>query len=168
MKQRLGIAVALLHQPTLLILDEPTNGLDPQGILEMRRLLGALNREHGVTILVSSHILSEVERVVTHVGVIHHGTLRFQGTLDALRERQASSSFSSVDTSDNVRAADVARRAGLDARVEHDRLVLRPLSRDEAGRLTTALAGDGLTIYEVVTVRADLERIFLDLVGDAA
>ena len=168
MKQRLGIAVALLHQPSLLILDEPTNGLDPQGILEMRRLLGALNREHGVTILVSSHILSEVERVVTHVGVIHHGTLRFQGTLDALRERQASSSFSSVDTSDNVRAAEVARRAGFDARVEPDRLVLRPLSRDEAGRLTTAICGNGLTIYEIVTVRADLERIFLDLVGDAA
>ena len=84
MKQRLSIAVALLHEPELLILDEPTNGLDPQGIREMRRLLETLNRERGITILVSSHILSEVERLVTHVGVLHRGTLRFQGTLEAL------------------------------------------------------------------------------------
>src|SRR4051794_4480726 len=84
MKQRLGLAVALLHEPSLLILDEPTNGLDPHGILEMRALFGTLNRERGITILVSSHILSEIERVVTHVGVIHRGTLRFQGTLDEL------------------------------------------------------------------------------------
>src|SRR5262245_35719494 len=81
MKQRLGIAVALLHEPSLLVLDEPTNGLDPHGILEMRRLLASLNREQGVTILVSSHILSEIERLVTHVGVIHRGTMRFEGTL---------------------------------------------------------------------------------------
>lgn len=84
MKQRLSLAVALLHDPELLILDEPTNGLDPHGILEMRDLLIRLNRERGTTIVVSSHLLSEVERLVTHVGIIDRGHLRFQGTLASL------------------------------------------------------------------------------------
>jgi lantibiotic transport system ATP-binding protein len=87
MKQRLGIAIALLHEPSLLILDEPTNGLDPQGILDMRRLLVWLNRERGVTILISSHILSEVERLVTHVGVIQRARCAF---------RERSTPFASV------------------------------------------------------------------------
>src|ERR1700761_3403801 len=84
-KQRLSLAIALLHTPELLILDEPTNGLDPHGIREMRALLTTLNRTQGTTILVSSHLLSEVERVATHVGVLHQGRLLFQGTLAALR-----------------------------------------------------------------------------------
>ena len=84
MKQRLSIAVALLHEPALLVLDEPTNGLDPHGILEVRDLLGRLNREHGMTVLVSSHILSEIEKLVSHVGIIHRGAMVFQGTLAAL------------------------------------------------------------------------------------
>ena len=139
MKQRLAIAVALLHEPSLLILDEPTNGLDPQGILEMRRLFGRLSRERGVTILVSSHLLSEVERVVTHIGIIHLGSMRFQGTLDALRARTASSSSTTVDTSDNRRAVDILARAAISGRVVRDRAVFRALSRDDAGRLTTVL-----------------------------
>src|SRR5688572_4393934 len=84
MRQRLSIAVALLHEPSLLVLDEPTNGLDPHGILEVRDLLTRLNRDHGMTILVSSHILSEIEKLVTHVGIIHRGVLMFQGTLSEI------------------------------------------------------------------------------------
>jgi lantibiotic transport system ATP-binding protein len=167
MKQRLAIAVALLHAPSLLILDEPTNGLDPQGILEMRRLLGSLSRERGVTILVSSHILSEVERVVTHIGIIHLGSMRFQGTLDALRARTASSSSTTVDTSDNRRAVEVLARAAISGRVVRDRVVLRALARDDAGRLTTVLAANGIVVYEITTAGDDLEQIFLDMVGGA-
>ena len=125
MKQRLSIAVALLHEPSLLILDEPTNGLDPQGILEMRTLFERLNRDYGTTILVSSHILSEVERLVTHVGVIHRGTLRFQGPLEQLRERQQSSSFTAVDTGEIARTLAIVGQLGFTGRVEGGR-VLRP------------------------------------------
>jgi ABC-type multidrug transport system ATPase subunit len=164
MKQRLSIAVALLHEPSLLILDEPTNGLDPQGILEMRTLFERLNREHGTTILVSSHILSEVERLVTHVAVIHRGTIRFQGPLDRLRERQQTSSYTAVDTSDSARTLAVLRQLGLTGRVESGRVLVRALSREEAGRLTATLAAGGVAIYEVATVRTDLERIFFELV----
>ncbi|HEY4107639.1 ABC transporter ATP-binding protein [Puia sp.] len=85
MKQRLGIAIALLNDPALLILDEPTNGLDPEGIIEMRELFRELNRQ-GVTLLVSSHLLAEMEKLVTHLGIIHKGQLLFQGTLETLRE----------------------------------------------------------------------------------
>ena len=168
MKQRLSIAVALLHDPALLILDEPTNGLDPRGILEMRRLFETLNREKGTTILVSSHLLSEIQRLVTHVGIIDRGTMKFQGTLDALLARQQASSFTSVDTSDNARALEIAARAGLTGQLREGKVLLRALSRDEAGHLTASLAAGAVTIYEITTVRPDLERIFFDLAGGEA
>ncbi|SKB77943.1 ABC transporter ATP-binding protein [Dyadobacter psychrophilus] len=84
MKQRLGIAIALLHDPRFLILDEPTNGLDPGGMFEIRELLGRMNQQHGISILISSHLLSEMEKLVSHVGIINKGQLIFEGTLDAL------------------------------------------------------------------------------------
>ncbi len=84
MRQRLGIAVALLHQPKLLILDEPTNGLDPNGMVETRQLLNTLHEEAGMTILISSHLLSEIAKLVTHVGVLSQGRLVFQDRLQEL------------------------------------------------------------------------------------
>ncbi|MGN0996983.1 MAG: ABC transporter ATP-binding protein, partial [Candidatus Ventricola sp.] len=88
MRQRLGIAQALLGRPRLLILDEPTNGLDPEGIHEMRLLIHSIPKAYGATVLVSSHLLGEMEQMIDHVGIIHHGRLLWQGTLEALqRER---------------------------------------------------------------------------------
>lgn len=84
MKQRLAIAMALLSDPKLLLLDEPVNGLDPTGIVEIRKLLVKLNQEHGVTIFVSSHLLSEIEKMCTHVGIINKGQLLFEGTMQEL------------------------------------------------------------------------------------
>ncbi|HEX7340438.1 MAG TPA: ABC transporter ATP-binding protein [Rhodanobacteraceae bacterium] len=87
MRQRLGIALALLGEPRLLILDEPTNGLDPAGIAEIRHFIEHMTHELGLTVFLSSHLLGEVEQLATHVGVVQHGRLLFQGALDALRAR---------------------------------------------------------------------------------
>jgi ABC-2 type transport system ATP-binding protein len=168
MKQRLGIAVALLHEPSLLILDEPTNGLDPHGILDMRALLTRLNRERGVTILVSSHILVEIERVATHVGVIDRGALTFQGTLDALLARQSAMRITLLETSDNDTARRIAARLGIPARIEGVKMIVPSLARDDAGRLTSALHTGGVVLYEIVNVRRDLEDVFLELIGGGA
>jgi ABC-2 type transport system ATP-binding protein len=85
MKQRLGIAMAILHKPKLLLLDEPVNGLDPAGIVEIRELLIRLKNEQGVTIFISSHLLSEIEKTCDHIGIIHKGKLKFQGSMDLLK-----------------------------------------------------------------------------------
>jgi ABC-2 type transport system ATP-binding protein len=165
MKQRLSIAVALLHEPSLLILDEPSNGLDPHGILEVRDLLTRLNREHAMTVLVSSHILSEIEKLVSHVGIIHRGNLVFQGTLSSLVARQEESSFIAISTIDNPRALELISSGGWEARLQGGRVLVRPLPVAEVGRIVSRLVHSGLEVHEVTTVRKDLENIFLELIG---
>lgn len=86
MKQRLAIGLALISNPELLVLDEPVNGLDPNGMLEMRELLIKLNRENGVTILISSHLLQEIDKMVTHLGIISNGEIKFEGSKERLNE----------------------------------------------------------------------------------
>ena len=86
MKQRLGLAAALLGNPKVLLLDEPTNGLDPAGIQEMRELVCSLPKQYGMTVLVSSHLLSEIDQMATHVGIINQGELIFQDSLSALHK----------------------------------------------------------------------------------
>ncbi len=88
MKQRLGIAMALLSNPKLLLLDEPVNGLDPAGIVEVRELLKKLNREQNITIFISSHLLNEIEKTCTHVSIIHKGILQYQGSLNELQQSE--------------------------------------------------------------------------------
>ncbi len=87
MKQRLAIAITLLGKPDLLILDEPVNGLDPNGMLEIRELLIKLNKQEGVTIFISSHLLQEIEKMITHLAIISHGEIRFAGSIKDLNER---------------------------------------------------------------------------------
>jgi ABC-type multidrug transport system ATPase subunit len=114
MKQRLSIAIALLHQPKLLVLDEPTNGLDPNGIIEVRELLKKLNKEHGITVVVSSHLLMEIEKLVSHVGIIHKGHLCcFRAPLDELHQKQHQSSVIAFDTSEPGKAQEIIRRSPL-------------------------------------------------------
>jgi ABC-2 type transport system ATP-binding protein len=164
MRQRLGIAMALLHTPELIVLDEPTNGLDPEGIIEIRNLLTRLNREQGCTILVSSHLLAEVDRVATHVGVLGHGRLLFQGRMDELRMHRQELASVRVSTSDNAAAIAEIRDEGLSAHVQDEEIVIVPITEERIAHLNRRLVARQLDVYQIRTVRTDLETIFLDLV----
>jgi len=165
MKQRLSIAVALLHDPSLLILDEPTNGLDPHGILEMRDLLIALNRDHGTTILVSSHLLSEIERLVTHAGIIRRGTMLFQGPFAELAEKRKAVTI--IDTSDNDRAFAAIIEAGFEVSREHEKLLVPNSLPPDISRINRLLVQMAIDVYQIAPGGNDLEKIFLDLIGDS-
>jgi lantibiotic transport system ATP-binding protein len=165
MKQRLSIAVALLNSPSLLVLDEPTNGLDPSGMIEIRELLRALNRDHGITILISSHLLSEIDRLVSHIGIIHKGEMMFQGTLDELKDKQQQSVSVVFETSDSSRTADVLRAMRLDPRCTNGRCELPALPKETVADINRQLVLKGIDVYEVSVVKNDLERIFIDLVS---
>ena len=166
MKQRLSIAIALLNSPKLLILDEPTNGLDPNGMIEIRELLRRLNREQGITIVISSHLLAEIDRLVTHIGIIHKGEMLFQGTLDELKEKQQQSVSVVFETSDGERTREVIKAMNLDGKYLNGRCTLPAMSRESVAEITRQLVLKGIDVYEVTVVRNDLERIFMDMVGD--
>jgi lantibiotic transport system ATP-binding protein len=163
MKQRLGLAAALLHQPSILVLDEPTNGLDPGGIVEMRELLKTLNRELGISILVSSHLLSEVEKLATHVGIIHLGQMLFEGTLDDLKKRQQQSSSIQFETGDSAKALQIIQSQQAAAKLENDRVSV--LSHDKAliAELNRQLVQAGIPVYKIQPAENDLETIFMNL-----
>ncbi len=162
MRQRLGIALALLGQPELLILDEPTNGLDPAGIHEFRDLIRGFAIEHGITVFLSSHLLAEVEQLASDVGIIGRGSLLFEGTLDALRRRWPERLVIEVDRP--LVAAAVLRKIGCTvAREESTGLSLDLALRPDVARVAAALINAGLSLYQLRTVRPSLEELFLDL-----
>ncbi|MBO2012099.1 ATP-binding cassette domain-containing protein [Hymenobacter negativus] len=164
MKQRLGIAMALLHQPELLILDEPTNGLDPNGMLEMRELLRTLNQQHGTTILISSHLLAELEKMVSHVGVIHRGRLLFQGTLAELQQQRPGNARLWLTTSDAAKTMSLLQARGLDAQ-RHEAACSVPLLAPAAvADLVRTLVREQVDVYEIRPSQPDLEAIFMDMV----
>ena len=160
MRQRLGIAQALLGNPKLLILDEPTNGLDPSGIQQMRNLIKDMPNRCGATVLISSHLLGEMEQMVDQVGIINHGRLLFQGELDDLRKH--SQGDISLRVLHPEKAAPIL---GNSARLE--RGVFHLPAMDEArlaeliGRLAAAQAG----VVELNRATKTLEEIFLSLTG---
>jgi ABC-type multidrug transport system ATPase subunit len=166
MKQRLSIAIALLHQPKLLILDEPTNGLDPNGILEIRELLQDLATNEGITILISSHLLTEIEKFVTHVGIINLGNLLFQGTLPELISKQQQTSYITFQTSDNLKARQVFENNKVSARIGANSIVVPVLEKELIARLNEQLVLNRIDVYEIQTVKNDLEKIFFDVIKD--
>jgi ABC-type multidrug transport system ATPase subunit len=166
MRQRLAIAAALLHRPSLIILDEPTNGLDPSGIIEIRNLLTELNQRDGCTILVSSHLLSEIEKVVTHIGILGKGKLLFQGTIDELRRCRQEVLSVRISTSDNGEAMRAIAQEGVSARLVDGEIVLPALTGERIAALNRQLTARNLDVYEIRTVRNDLETIFLNLVRE--
>lgn len=166
MRQRLGVAVALLAEPELLILDEPTNGLDPAGLIEMRELIRRLPDEIGATIFLSSHLLAEVEQIATHVGVIGRGRLLFEGTLDALRSRSRNRVVIEID--DASAASDILTRSGWTSKRVDDRSVAADLpDRESIARAAAAIVSAGVRLYQIQTERQSLEELFLDLTKEA-
>lgn len=163
MKQRLSIAIAMAHRPDLLILDEPTNGLDPNGILEMRQLLKHLNRETGVTILISSHLLAEIEKLVSHIGIIHKGDLIFQGTLAELQTKQKQGSKGFFRTSDAEKGEQILAQCGMNPSRIDGKIMVQDNSDSQMAKGIRALVENGLEVYEVATTKDDLEQIFMDL-----
>ncbi|WP_026897656.1 ABC transporter ATP-binding protein [Daejeonella oryzae] len=161
MKQRLGIALALLPDPQLLILDEPTNGLDPNGIMEIRQLLQKLSREEGKTVFVSSHLLAEVEKMATHVGIINHGKLLFQGSIAELQ--RANNSLISLQVNDTVSAANLLLRNGYQVDVEVDSICLPYSSHEEMGSINSLLISKGYTVYSLSQTRKNLEQLFMNI-----
>lgn len=162
MKQRLSIALALLPNPELLILDEPTNGLDPNGIIETRELIKKLNTERGVTILVSSHILAEVEKMASHVGIIHRGKMLFQGTFPELQQLKTRASTFQVETSDNERAAAILGER-FSVEKQNGCLVMPFNSREEMGLINRTLFQNGIDVYVLQPQQSNLEQIFIDI-----
>ncbi|MDQ3109850.1 MAG: ABC transporter ATP-binding protein [Bacteroidota bacterium] len=163
MKQRLSIAIALLHSPKLLILDEPTNGLDPNGILEIRELLKKINAENKVTIVISSHLLAEIERLVTHVGIINKGKILFQGTLQELHQKQVLGAFITIETSDNEKAMKLISSGEITATVQSGQLVIPHIEKEAVAKLNKKLVENNIEVYSITAVKNDLESIFMDL-----
>ncbi|MFB9239913.1 ABC transporter ATP-binding protein [Plantactinospora siamensis] len=163
MRQRLALAAALLAPRDLLILDEPTNGLDPQGTREVRGLIGELAGE-GVTVLLSTHLLAEVEQVCTHVGVMHRGRLVAQAPLPELRARTAARARVRTDRPDE--AARVLTELGLD-RVEHSAgTASGDLGDVPPEAVVVALVGAGVPVRGFAVATADLEELFVSLTGE--
>ncbi len=164
MRQRLGIAAALLKDPDVLILDEPANGLDPAGIKEVRELLRSLGAE-GRTVFVSSHILSEVQQMADRVAILSKGRCVASGPVnEVLASGRSRALVARVDAPD--RALQILSSAGLDVALDGDvlRIGLRP---EEAATVTRLLAEQGLYVSELGPEQIDLEMVFLQLTGEA-
>ncbi len=166
MKQRLGLAAALLGFPKLLILDEPTNGLDPAGIQEMRELICSLPGQFGMTVLVSSHLLSEIDQMADHVGIIREGELVFQDTLAALHAR--SRHHLALRTTDNGQAARLLGESKIPCTLEDGYLILPLLTDADAAKLSRFLAAHRVDLLRMEERQKSLEDIFLELTGKAA
>ena len=166
MKQRLGLAAALLGFPKLLILDEPTNGLDPAGIQEMRELICSLPGQFGMTVLVSSHLLSEIDQMADHVGIIREGELVFQDTLAALHAR--SRHHLALRTTDNGEAARLLGESRIPCTPEDGYLILPLLTDADAAKLSRFLAAHRVDLLRMEERQKSLEDIFLELTGKAA
>ncbi|QMV41165.1 ABC transporter ATP-binding protein [Cohnella cholangitidis] len=165
MKQRLGLAIALLGDPEFLILDEPTNGLDPMGVVEMRELLKRLNRERGITILISSHILSELSLLASHYGIIHRGRLLEQLTAQELHDKCQQYVFIKVDDPNKATAVIQNELDTADFEVMPDGAIKLYSRIEKPGRISSALFSAGLEIERFMPMGEDLESYFTKRIG---
>lgn len=164
MKQRLAIAMALLGEPELLLLDEPVNGLDPNGMRDVRQLLVKLNKEKGITIFVSSHLLAEVERMCTHVGIISQGKLRFEGTIGQLAAASGTCRVQlTLKNAAEWHAKLLTEHPGVIHEAENQ-LLLELSSREDIPAFNRKLVHAGADIYELKVLNG-LEEWFMSLIN---
>ena len=161
MKQRLGLAISMLANPELLILDEPTNGLDPAGIKDIRELLVKLNKEEGKTVFVSSHLLSEIEKMVTHIGIIHKGTIHFQGDLPSLYAQQRP--YTAFDTNENEKALALIQTHLPEATIAQGIIHAPTHHKATIHQLNQTLLQAGLEVYQIQPIVSSLEDMFMEI-----
>jgi ABC-type multidrug transport system ATPase subunit len=163
MKQRLAIAMALLSEPELLFLDEPVNGLDPNGIIDIRKLLIKINKEKGVTIFVSSHLLSEIEKMCTHVGIISKGLLKFEGTIDELSKKFDNCKIQiTIDNAENwlPKLEEKYKNVVLE---ELNKISIELNNTSEIPAFVKDIINDGVLLYELKIIEG-LEQWFMNLI----
>ncbi|MDZ5609584.1 ABC transporter ATP-binding protein [Bacillus pseudomycoides] len=164
MKQRLGIAIALLGDPQLLILDEPTNGLDPEGIHEIRMLIKQLAKERGITILISSHLLSEIDQMATYVGIIAKGKLIFQDKIEILRQHAQHSITLMTDKPNAAWKLILAK--GIPSMQEENQIILSNVSNETIGEIVKTLVTHNISVFRIEENKKSLEEIFLQLIKE--
>ena len=164
MKQRLGIALALVGEPDILILDEPINGLDPQGIAEVRETLARLNREKNITFIISSHILEELSKIATNYGIINDGVLIKEMTREQLLTE--CSERIELKTNDTARACTVLDQMGISKYKVVDADTIQIFERlDDGGSITMALAENNVKTMGITVKNEALEDYYLELTG---
>lgn len=165
MKQRLGIAMALLNFPKLLILDEPTNGLDPAGISEMRQLLLSLPKRYQMTILISSHLLSEIDQIANEIGIIANGKLIYQDRLQALHDQ--SHHYIIYRTNNQEKALECFHRSFYHPTLKDGCLIFSDIMDSDIPTINQILLKEHLDIYRIEEQEKNLEDLFLDLTKKA-
>ena len=163
MKQRLGIAMALLAFPKLLILDEPTNGLDPAGIGEIRELIKSLPQRYGMTVLISSHLLSEIEQIANSVGIINDGMMMFQGSMDVLKNKSHSNIL--LKTRNNRLALELLFDKGFSTSLHEDFLLFENPTDEQIAQANKNLVAANIDVLRIEEHKKNLESIFLDITG---
>lgn len=165
MKQRLGIAVAMLGDPEVMILDEPVNGLDPEGIKDVRDCILKLNREKGVTFLISSHLLDELAKIVTKYGIINNGVLVEEIEAQELAKRCESGVRITVD--DVEKAKEIILNSGIEAEKikTADNSVLLGIESDRNAEINAALVKGGVGVTGIKVLHGNLEKYFIDRIG---
>jgi ABC-2 type transport system ATP-binding protein len=163
MRQRLGLALALMNNPKLLILDEPTNGLDPSGIQEFRHLIQTFPKEKGITVFLSSHLLSEVEQMATHIGVINKGQLLFQGALSDLKSKLQRYILLQVDNPEKAKLF-LEQKHNIEFDQENN-LKIQVKDKFEGSEINAGLVNHGIKVYSIHLENPSLEGMFFNLIN---
>ena len=166
MKQRLGIALALIGEPDLLILDEPINGLDPQGIIEMRDIIHQVNRDQHITVLISSHILEELSKIATHYGIIHEGRLIEQLSSEELMDKCAAKLVIVTDTPEKACTV-LDTLGGVEYKVADKQTIHLSNCLEDAAAINMTLCSAGIAVQAIGKKNESLEEYFIDLIHKA-